>query len=145
MDIKMEKTMKKLSGSQADRMKSISQRVVHGIVDTNFLDGMSKQRAKNIVNKLLQRHTRGFFTDNLWVPVHNIWKELDKSHIHYDIEKSDYQKDRNGTPISKTWKFKIDFENDRGRQNTLWGVVVASGAGTVTDPLSRYDLVAYVG
>jgi hypothetical protein len=55
-----------------------------------------------------------------------------------------YLHNEQGVPNGKTWKFTIKFENNNRREMTLYGIVTASGAGTVADPLSRYDLVAYV-
>ena len=35
----------------------------------------------------------------------------------------------------------MDFLNDKGRPTILYGVVVAAGCGSSSDPLSKYDLV----
>lgn len=114
------------------------------IANSSILEGLRKPQAVNFVNKILRANTRGFYTDNGWVPVYKIWSELSKAgiEVHHDGDKYDH--DSKGEMISKTWRFHIDFYNNRDRLNTLYGVVIASGAGTVKDPLSRYDLVAYV-
>ena len=111
---------------------------------SNPLDGMRRRKAVSIVSNLMARHTRGFFRDDFWKPVHAIWRELEKNGIPVVLQSAEYQHDGSGQmPTSKTWKFTVDFLNERGRPTTLHGVVVASGAGSVEDPLDRYDVVAY--
>ena len=56
----------------------------------------------------------------------------------------EYSKNESGIPSSKTWRFEIDFMNDKGRPTKLFGIIVASGAGSVKDPLDKYDITAYV-
>ena len=48
-----------------------------------------------------------------------------------------------GMDTTKEWKFEVRFINKRGRQQTLTGVVTASGSGPKDDPLARYDVSAY--
>jgi hypothetical protein len=112
--------------------------------EPNSLDGMSKVKATRFVNKLLDKHTRGFFTDTYWKPIHESFKELSKNNIPYELTESKYTQDSNGNPTTKRWKFTITFSNDKMRYVTLYGLITASGAGTVEDPLSRYDVTAYV-
>jgi len=111
--------------------------------DSPGLNGMKNIEARKFVNNLLHRHTKGFFRDEYWKPVQQTWDELEKHNVVAVVTSAEYDKDERGNPSSKTWKFEIRFVNDKGRDTTLHGVMVASGAGTVADPLSRYDLVAY--
>ena len=48
-----------------------------------------------------------------------------------------------GNPNAKTWYVQVDYNDKRGRPQSIYGRVRAAGAGTVEDPLSRYDIVAY--
>lgn len=107
------------------------------------LNGMSNREARKFVNTLLQRHTRGFFRDDHWKPIHKTFKELDRHGIDYSIEKTQYDKDESGNPSSKTWSVETHFENDKGRRTTIYIHIEASGAGSIDDPLDRYDVVAY--
>ena len=43
-------------------------------------------------------------------------------------------------PTRKEWHFEIHWDNDKGKYSKMGGVVTASGAGSVDDPLSRYDV-----
>lgn len=115
------------------------------------LNGMKKPQAVKFVNGLLYRHTQGFFRDEDWSGVkRGVWDVLDGQGIDYTITSSEYIKEsasfpRGGMPTAKQWKFEILFQNDKGKMTTLYGVVTASGAGSVEDPLEKYDIVAYVG
>ena len=110
-----------------------------------ILDGMNRRQAAKKVNEILSRHTKGFFTDDSWVPVNAIWKDLTQEGIDWTLEKTHYDNDpHTRVPISKTWQFKVDFQNERGRPMTMYGVVVASGCASVESPLDKYDLVAYI-
>jgi len=107
------------------------------------LNGMNNREARKFVNKLLDRHTRGLFSDQYWTPVTKTFKELGSHGVEYSITKREYLEDRNGSPSAKVWTFEMEFVNDKGRATKLYGRITASGAGTVEDPLSRYDLVAF--
>jgi hypothetical protein len=109
------------------------------------IDGMNRRQACRFVNAILARHTKGLFRDDSWQPVQAIWKELSAEGITWQLENAEYQHDAQGRTTSKVWKFKVLYRNDRGVSPTiLYGVITASGAGSVSDPLEKYDLVAYV-
>ena len=112
----------------------------------NALDNLSNQAAKNRVNKLLSSVSKGFFSDQAWEGVHAIFDAMKNAGIRYTLEGAEYgnasPSDR--TPTNKTWKFSVNFTNNKNRPTTLYGVITASGAGSVADPLARYDVVAYV-
>jgi len=129
----------------------IARELVSG-VEPSALNGMSKREAKKFVNGLLSWGTKGFFTDDNWRPVHDAFKRLRDHGVDYTLTKAEYRTSRDrekmyghgAMPDAKEWKFEIEFENERGRPATLYGIIVASGAGSVEDPLDRYDIVAYV-
>jgi len=107
------------------------------------LKGFSKEKAKKMVNKLLSSSSKGFFRDDAWQAVNHVWKELEKADIEAVITDAKY----NGSmpPSSKMWKFEIYFTNNNGRRTILYGVLTASGAGSVENPLDKYDIITYVG
>lgn len=110
----------------------------------NPLDNMSRSRAVRFVNKIISPLTKGVFRDDVWKGVYAIFDALDKNGIAYVIEKTGYVKNDNDVPISKEWVFNVEFFNQNGKPMKVWGTVVASGMGSVRDPLEKYDLVAYV-
>lgn len=68
-----------------------------------------------------------------------------KAGIPFAITRSEYEYDGSvsNAPVRKVWSFEIDFRNDRGQQDTLYGRIVAAGAGPVHEPLESYDVTAY--
>ena len=114
----------------------------------NPLDGKSNQQARNIVNKKIipQEQIKGFFTDESWQGVQQIWNAFNESGLDWNIAGSDYYPSHDGHPMGgKIWKIEINFINNKGKETILYGTVTAAGAGTREDPLSRYDITAYVG
>jgi hypothetical protein len=118
-------------------------KIAKNLLSTTSLDGMTRQKAVKKVNGVLSRHTKGLFKDDAWVPVNAIWKALDDEGIDSTLENTKYDTNRDGVPTSKTWKFRVDFLNDKGKPTVLFGVVVAAGCGQTSDILGKYDLVAY--
>jgi len=127
-----------------NRFATIVERIAGGFREMDALNGMNRVKAARTVNNILSPHTKGFFKDNSWEAVGVIWKALTDASIDWTMEGSQYDHNRDNVPTSKTWKFKVDFINDKGRPTILYGIVTAAGAGSIEDPLDRYDLVAYV-
>ena len=123
--------------------------------EVNSLEGMTNVEARKFVNGLIEPHSRGFFKDDSWRPVHAIFKALRDASVPYSIESAEYgvskgyqetfqgEKWKNQKDF-KEWKFEIEFSNKKGRNTKLYGRIMASGAGSVSDPLERYDIVAIV-
>lgn len=108
------------------------------------IDGMSKQKAKNELYKATKPHWYNrIYKDAYWEGPHNIFKEFDKMNLNWHLEKAEY-KQEHGVNVRKEWKFQIIFDNDKGKQNMLYGHLTASGAGSVDDPLEKYDLIFVV-
>lgn len=112
---------------------------------SNPLDGKNNQQAKRIVNRMIGSAARGIFRDESWQGVRRVWKALETADIPSYVTSAEYRHNENGVPNGKVWAFEVPFINDRGRKTTLFGTVVAGGAGSTNEPLSRYDVVAYVG
>lgn len=101
---------------------------------------MSKPTAIRRLYKLVGRTTNGFFDDEYWMPVNKVFKLFSEAGVNYTIDKTEYRKNREGVPESKVWKISIDFTNPKGQTKVIYGYIVASGAGSVDDPLDRYDV-----
>ena len=123
------------------------------ISENNGLDGMTKIKARRYVNDLIRPYTKGLFRDTYWEPVNKIWKALLEAHIDFTMTRAEYIHGNHGSQqwlenkmdnIGKEWKFEINFTNENGRPSVLYGVVVASWGGPISDPSSVYDLTAYV-
>ena len=111
----------------------------------NSLDGKTKQQAMKIVNKIFAPLTKGIHTDQYWKGVSAIWDAMSKANVSYTQTGSEYKKDKDSNVnTSKIWNFEVTFNDAKGKEQIIHGRVVASGAGSVKDPLDKYDVVAYV-
>lgn len=112
------------------------------------LGPMPRRKVVQMVNAVIDRAPlKGMHRDEYWRPVQALWKAFDKAGIPWSISKSEYQYESMGgerVPARKVWRFEIPFTSDRGRPGIVYGQVVAAGAGSVEDPLSVYDVTAYV-
>ncbi len=94
---------------------------------------------KKKINKIIGATSKGFFSDESWTGVHNVWNAIRNMGVDLDVTSADYQHDSQGRPVRKVWGFTVTVD-----QKSYVGRLVASGAGSVEDPLSRYDITAYV-
>jgi hypothetical protein len=132
MKIKLSKTQWENMGKKAGWIKIASS-----------LDGLSKNNAKKIINDIISKYSKGLYRDDYWTPVNSIFSDFRNANIDYTIEKTEYSKNKDGVSISKTWVVSIEFINDKNKPIKLFGQIIASGAGTVSDPLSAYDIIGY--
>lgn len=110
----------------------------------NALDGMTNVQARRNVNQLLEHYTKGLFRDDTWEAVDRIWKAMTAGQLDWTMTGAEYYNGDDGMPRGKIWKFEVRFVNKNGRPTTLHGRVIAAGAGSVDNPLDRYDLTALV-
>ena len=110
-----------------------------GSLEESPLKGKSKQSAVRYIYNLVGDLTKGIFTDEYWNAVKAIWEKLDENGIDIIMTKTEYGQE-NGIPTRKEWHFYIDFINNRGKLNQIQGVLTAHGAGSIQDPLDKYDI-----
>lgn len=110
----------------------------------NPLDGKSNQQARSFINTKIIPASPGFYSDTSWEGIKNIWEALDASGIDWNMADTHYVHNEKSVPTGKEWRFEIRFINNRGKPTILYGIVIAGGAGSVEDPLARYDITAYV-
>lgn len=109
------------------------------------LDGKTRQQVVRLVSGVIEKaRLGGVFRDANWEPINRLWHTLDAAGIPVVRGKSYYGKDDRGTPASKTWEFTVEWAGPNGKPLTAYGRVIASGAGSVDEPLDTYDVVAYV-
>lgn len=102
---------------------------------------MTRITIKNKINKILRETTAGLHSDDCWSPVYASWDVIREAGFDLNITGATYQdKDDDGIPTSKVWTFEIDM----GSKKPIYGILTAHGAGTVEDPLCKYDISAYV-
>lgn len=102
---------------------------------------------KTLINQIHTKigpMSKGIFSDTDWGAVRRVWEEIKAMGLDLTVMDNAYQHDNNPVPnpmpTSKTWTFIIKFVNQKGNPDTIHGRLVASGAGTVAEPMSRYDI-----
>ena len=110
----------------------------------NPLDGMTPAQAKRTLNNLIPHdQIKGFFDDDSWQGIQQIWNAFNEAGVNWGISDSQYSSDPNSNPNGKTWTVEVAFTDKRGKPSQVYGNVRAAGAGSVENPLARYDVVAY--
>jgi hypothetical protein len=115
--------------------------------DQHLINGQSNVVAAGRVNKVLSSLSKGLFSDNSWEAIHKIFNKLQGLGLEVSITSTKYggQSDSsNGMPKFKEWQISIPFTNKNGKPAVLTGQITAHGAGSVEQPLDRYDITAYV-
>ena len=104
---------------------------------------ISKKSLLNRLYKEITPLTRGFFHDNSWEPIRIIYNKfneiLNPMGIDMVMTENHYDKEHS-PPQYKIWSFEIRFINQKAKSDTIYGRIMAAGAGSITDPLERYDL-----
>jgi len=106
-------------------------------------DGLSKQKLKTLIYKETKKCTYNkLYKDTYWQGPKCIWDTFNDLGFNWQIDSSDYKNYNNkgGMPDAKEWKFTIMWDDNKGKHMKQSGIVTASGAGTVEDPLSKYDV-----
>jgi len=118
-------------------------RVAKMLTAASLLDGLTPAQARRLANKIISNAGKGLYSDESWKGVNEVWDAMTRAKIDWTMTGSKYDSE-DGVPVRKTWTFTVNYMDKRGKQKELYGIVVASGAGSVDDPLSRYDVTAYV-
>jgi len=109
------------------------------------LDGLKLAQARRAVRKVWDSgNFNGIFNDDSWQSVYLFYSMLTDNNIDYEIVDSEYGQDANGNPNRKRWTLEFAFQNQNGKEVKIYGTVTAAGAGTVENPLEKYDLTFVV-
>jgi hypothetical protein len=94
------------------------------------------------LNNAVAKSAPGFYKDSGWngkdKVIDALAKVCEANSWEWEILENKYRQDDKGNLTAKTWKIRVFSET-----HEAYGTIIASGAGTVSDPLSRYDIVAY--
>jgi hypothetical protein len=112
----------------------------------HLINGQSNAVAAGRVNKILASLSKGLFSDNSWEAIHKIFNKLQELGLEVSTTSAKYggQTANSNMPTFKEWKISIPFTNKNGKPTFLIGQITAHGAGSVEQPLDRYDITAYV-
>ena len=124
-----------------NRIKSVKE----DSTEPSGIRGLNKTNAKRKLYKILKVDSftkNKIYSDTSWQPIRAMFKLLQDAGIEYVISKTEYQKNQySEEPTSKRWSVEISFKNDKQIDSKLYLNIVAGGAGSVQDPLGKYDLV----
>lgn len=118
-----------------------------GTPSTNLIDGQSNNVAASRVNKVLAELSRGMFSDESWQAINKIFEKLSSLGLNVTVTSAKYgghADTQTGMPKFKEWQISIPFTNNKGKPVQLVGQITAHGAGSIEQPLDRYDITAYV-
>lgn len=136
--------------------RTITAQVENAVKPANPLDGKTNDQARKIVRNIVDKPSKGLFKDENWEGPRTILMALRNSGIDFTANGGEYKVSpnmkelwmgRQGTPPNsyKEWKLEINFTNAKGKQTILYCTMTAHGAGTVDDPLSKYDMTFLIG
>lgn len=103
--------------------------------------------ARRFIRKTVDPLVHGMFSDEDWSNVHRVFKEIRDLGVNLNYgTRNDgyfvhgYQQNGSGMPTVKAYEFEIKFTNVAGRKMKVCGQLIASGTGTVENPMSKYDI-----
>ncbi len=108
-------------------------------------EGLSKAKLKNLLYKSTKKCTYNkLYKDEYWQGPKCIWNTFDSLDLNWNITGSEYKKYHKENKLAlndtKEWTFDIMWDDNKGKHKKISGLVTAAGAGSVSDPLDRYDV-----
>ena len=89
------------------------------------------------------KYLKGVHSDECWEPIHKLFQAVmsycEENGLNWGMVQARYEHE-NGVAVRKRWIFEVSTEKTEAH-----GHVVAAGAGTVQDPLDKYDIIATIG
>jgi hypothetical protein len=111
-------------------------------------DGMSKQKLKTLIYKATKKCTHNkLYSDKYWQGPQCVWDAFNDLDLNWHITKSEYKNNKDDAkmgikmPSRKEWNFEIIWDGPKGKMLKMMGNLTAAGAGSIDDPLEKYDLV----
>jgi len=104
--------------------------------ETPIISSDAKMKSK--IYAVVKECLSGLYSDDNWEPVHKFANEMRKILPNFTMYNAKYRGDFPHT--SKTWECIGSFKDIKGSDRVVVGTLTASGAGSVKDPLERYDV-----
>jgi len=138
--------------SMLDATVKASKKLPFAFIDKAVLVDLSEQKidngqTKRQVVKQLYKHihplTTKIYTDEYWHGSKAVFHVFDKLGLKWHLTGSRY--DTASPPTYKVWSFEVEFLNQKSRVQKITGYIMAHGAGSVEDPLDKYDITVQMG
>jgi hypothetical protein len=108
-------------------------------VQTESLPVMTDAKLKSAFGRISDKYTHDFYKDDTsWAPIQKMMKELKDILPTFSLVESFY--DNEMPNKSKIWNFLGVFVTPAGVQRVVPAQIKAHGAGSVEDPLDRFDI-----
>ena len=100
----------------------------------------SKAQLRNVVNKYVCNAAMGIFSDEYWHGHNIVIDNLSGCGVVAILLSAEYKWYDATLPMpnAKEWLYEVT-----DGKHTVFMLITASGAGSVSDPLSKYDITAY--
>jgi len=101
---------------------------------------MTKSQLRKKINNKICGLAKGLFSDEYWYGHNIICEALNEIEgIEFHLNNCQYEHDEyTGNPIRKRWMYEVT-----DGKNQVYVLIIAAGAGSVNDPLEKYDIIAY--
>jgi hypothetical protein len=100
---------------------------------------MTRKQLVNKINKAICDKAHGLFSDSGWAGQRIIEDIISNfPGINIKEQNSHYLQDHNGNPVGKMWNYVVT-----DGLSLVYVFIHAAGAGSVKNPLSKYDITSY--
>lgn len=100
-------------------------------------------KLKSQMYKVISKYN-SIYKDDSWEKVTKMVKDLDKILPNLNVIEAKYRHNEAGVPDGKRWFYVGVIEDSKKKKWVVVLNVTAHGAGSVEDPLDRYDITAVV-
>lgn len=127
------------------KMKTSFKKIIRESIARVINEGKESTASANRMIKILYKGvndlTAHLYRDTDWYNIDNVFERIEniigsEGELFVWCENGGYVKDREGKPIYKEWKLRIELSNG----GMIGGSVKANAAGSVKDPLDAYDI-----
>jgi hypothetical protein len=100
-------------------------------------------KLKSQMYKVVSKYN-SIYKDNSWENVTKMVNELERILPNLSVVEAKYGHDEYGVPCRKFWTYAGAIDNGKGKKYAVIADVTAHGAGSVDDPLDRYDITCVI-
>ena len=115
-----------------------AERLVRKIVADTQLPTFTDNAIKSKIHSVYGKYT-SVYSDQYWTVPNDIIKGIHGTISNVAVIETEY--DRKQPPTYKRWYLLGGFITPTGVKRALWITITASGAGSVEQPLDKYDVV----
>jgi len=100
-------------------------------------------KLKSQMYNIISKYT-GLYSDDSWQAITKMMGELTKLLPNLTVIGSEYKHDEKGQPNRKIWNYAGVVKDKKGKYQIVVVDTTAHGAGSIKDPLDKYDITCLV-